>query len=251
MIPANAANHRNMRMIMVELRNTVDGRSEVFVAFHHHVFGRFAEAHHHIKAFQLRPNHEIRLNADLFQYMENHRSDSRFAVAAADNDARFVLALLVKVFGIGIHLQAKFLSANQFWVVDACVHTENDGIVTIIKFLGKPAPAGRQDSFIGQARLARLKDFVIRTRDFITLAVQGNGEVVHGTPAYGNKMDFFHSIKQRRVSYSYRTATTSYPCYIPVLGDFRGSWSYKTYPLQKYGLFLDWQAKNENFYSCP
>ena len=58
-------------------------------------------------------------------------------------------------------------------------------------------------------------------------------------------------IKQRRVSYSYRTATTSYPCYIPVLGDFRGSWSYKTYPMQKYGLFLDWQAKNENFYSCP
>lgn len=49
--------------------------------------------------------------------------------------------------------------------------------------------------------------------------------------------------KKRRVSYLYRTATTSYPCYIPVLGDFRGSWSYKTYPMQKYGLFLDWQAK--------
>ena len=45
--------------------------------------------------------------------------------------------------------------------------------------------------------------------------------------------------KQRRVSYSYRTATTSYPCYIPVLGDFRGSWSYETYPLQKYGLLMD------------
>ena len=46
-------------------------------------------------------------------------------------------------------------------------------------------------------------------------------------------------IKQRRVSYSYRTATTSYPCYIPVLGDFRGSWSYKTYPMQKYGLLSE------------
>ena len=57
--------------------------------------------------------------------------------------------------------------------------------------------------------------------------------------------------KKRRVSYLYRTATTSYPCYIPVLGDFRGSWSYKTYPLQKYGLFPNWQAKTEKFYSCP
>ena len=55
-------------------------------------------------------------------------------------------------------------------------------------------------------------------------------------------------IKQRRVSYSYRTATTSYPCYIPVLGDFRGSWSYKTYPMQKYGLLSEWQAKKRDFF---
>ena len=55
-------------------------------------------------------------------------------------------------------------------------------------------------------------------------------------------------IKQRRVSYSYRTATTSYPCYIPVLGDFRGSWSYKTYPMQKYGLLSEWQAKKRLFF---
>ncbi len=34
--------------------------------------------------------------------------------------------------------------------------------------------------------------------------------------------------------------STIYPCYIPVLGEFNRSWSYKTYPLQKYN-FL--QAK--------
>ncbi len=28
--------------------------------------------------------------------------------------------------------------------------------------------------------------------------------------------------------------STIYPCYIPVLGEFNRSWSYKTYPLQKY-----------------
>ena len=48
--------------------------------------------------------------------------------------------------------------------------------------------------------------------------------------------------KKRRVSYLYRTATTAYPCYLPVLGDFSRSWSYKTYPMQKYGLFFKWQA---------
>ena len=36
--------------------------------------------------------------------------------------------------------------------------------------------------------------------------------------------------QKRRVSYLYRTATTAYPCYLPVLGEFSRSWSYKTYP---------------------
>ena len=31
--------------------------------------------------------------------------------------------------------------------------------------------------------------------------------------------------------------STIYPCYIPVLGEFNRSWSYKTYPLQKYNFF--------------
>jgi len=29
-------------------------------------------------------------------------------------------------------------------------------------------------------------------------------------------------------SYLYRTATTTYPCCLPALGDFSRSWSYKT-----------------------
>ena len=40
------------------------------------------------------------------------------------------------------------------------------------------------------------------------------------------------------VSYLHRTATTAYPCYLPVLGEFSGSWSYKTYPSRK--------SKNKN-----
>ncbi len=43
---------------------------------------------------------------------------------------------------------------------------------------------------------------------------------------------------KKRVSYLYRTATTAYPCYLPILGEFSRSWSYKTYPLQKYKIPL-------------
>ncbi len=28
--------------------------------------------------------------------------------------------------------------------------------------------------------------------------------------------------------------STAYPCFLPDLGEFSRSWSYKTYPLQKY-----------------
>lgn len=42
------------------------------------------------------------------------------------------------------------------------------------------------------------------------------------------------SFEQKKwVSYLYRTATTVYPCYLPVLGEFNRSWSYKTYPAQR------------------
>jgi len=39
-------------------------------------------------------------------------------------------------------------------------------------------------------------------------------------------------VNKKRVSYLYRTATTAYPCYLPILGEFGRSWSYKTYPVQ-------------------
>jgi len=39
-------------------------------------------------------------------------------------------------------------------------------------------------------------------------------------------------VNKKRVSSSYRTATTFYPCCLPTLGEFKGSWSYKTYPVQ-------------------
>lgn len=41
---------------------------------------------------------------------------------------------------------------------------------------------------------------------------------------------------EKGVSYLHRTATTAYPCFLPDLGGFSRSWSYKTYPVQTYEL---------------
>jgi len=54
---------------------------------------------------------------------------------------------------------------------------------------------------------------------------------------------------KKRVSYLYRTASTIYPCFIPDLGEFDRSWSYKTYPLQRYEIVDTLQLSANNFYA--
>lgn len=44
---------------------------------------------------------------------------------------------------------------------------------------------------------------------------------------------------KKRASYLYRTATTIYPCSVPGLGGFNGSWSYKTCPAAKVEISLE------------
>ncbi len=57
-----------------------------------------------------------------------------------------------------------------------------------------------------------------------------------------NNFPFFVVFRQRkRESPVHRTATTSYPCSLPVLGEFRGSWSCTTFPCANiviFGIFL-------------
>ncbi len=56
----------------------------------------------------------------------------------------------------------------------------------------------------------------------------GNGILVVETG--GDGIYGYHN--EKRESDLHRTATTSYPCCIPALGEFRGSWSCKTFPMQ-------------------
>ena len=43
---------------------------------------------------------------------------------------------------------------------------------------------------------------------------------------------------KKRESLAHRTATTSYPCCLPTLGEFRGSWSCTTFPTANIRIFL-------------
>jgi len=59
----------------------------------------------------------------------------------------------------------------------------------------------------------------VMTKIFINNGIQNILSKIH-----------FH---EKRASYLYRTATTVYPCFLPDLGEFNGSWSYKTCPVCK------------------
>ena len=48
--------------------------------------------------------------------------------------------------------------------------------------------------------------------------------------------------KKKGVSPLYRTASTTYPCFLPDLGEFSRSWSYKTYPGAKL-IRITWNPK--------
>ena len=100
MIPAYSTNYSDMRMVFVKLRHSVYRRSEVFVTLDYHIFRGFAEAHHHVEAFKLSPNHEISLDSGLFHHVQNHRGDGGLSMAAANHNADFVFTLFVKIFRI-------------------------------------------------------------------------------------------------------------------------------------------------------
>ena len=52
-------------------------------------------------------------------------------------------------------------------------------------------------------------------------------------------------VHKKRVSYLYRTATTTYPCLIPHLGESVGAGRIRLTPAQKYEFFVSLQRKKE------
>lgn len=65
----------------------------------------------------------------------------------------------------------------------------------------------------------------------------------HQTNFGKNEERTFCQEEKKMASYLYRTATTAYPCYIPVLGEFSRSWSYKTCRCKGNGRWDNMQIK--------
>ena len=90
----------------------------------------------------------------------------------------------------------------------------------------------------GNHHLAGRPRHLLQHRDLRRLpgVHEGPGGVVRrhqaGRAAADDDNVRLHDRIQKRESLAHRTATTSCPCCLPALGEFRGSWSCTTFPLQ-------------------
>ena len=195
-VPLDAGHNGHMGLVEVKLGAAVDRRSEVFVPFDHHHLRGVAEAHHHLKTFQLRTYHIVGLDAAVLQHMQNHGRGGGLAVAAANDYAGLVLRLLVKVFGVAVYLDTQLLCPQQLGIVSTGMHTQHDGVEVGGDALGMPAETVGQEPVALEAAAGGVEDFVIGARDVVAFQVEGDGQVVHGAAADGYKMDV-HFLKNR------------------------------------------------------
>ena len=76
----------------------------------------------------MRTDHVVGFDAEAVQYIEDHGGRGRLTVRAAYNDTDLILGLLIEVLGEGVYLDAQLTCADQFGIVLASVHTQDDGI---------------------------------------------------------------------------------------------------------------------------
>jgi hypothetical protein len=59
------------------------------------------------------------------------------------------------------------------------------------------------------------------------------------------KIGYKKTVGEEKKQVWHRTATTAYPCYLPVLGEFSRSWSYQTYGCKTIKKYHAYKLKNE------
>src|SRR5690606_27702231 len=75
------------------------------------------------------------------------------------------------------------------------VHSENHCIQVSCNLFGKPTCFFWQETPLFQPGGRRFKDGIVRTRNPVSFFVQGDGKIVHGVSANGNKLYFLHQLK--------------------------------------------------------
>jgi len=149
MIPSNAAQQRNMRLIIADFGQAVYRRSKIFIAFEDHQ-GGVAQLHRSLKTLQSRAYQVVKLLAAAAQHMHNHGSECGFSMAARYHYPRFVYRLLVDKFGISIYFELQGLRPQQFGIVGFGVHSQNNGIEVGGDALRKPTHFGGQQSGLSE-----------------------------------------------------------------------------------------------------
>ena len=191
MVPRYTADNAHVRLVQVELGTAVDRRGEVLIALHHHNLRLVRQLHHHLETGQLRAHHVVAIHMMILQHMQNHCRNGGLAMTATHHNTELVLALLVQKFGIGIHLDTQLVGTNQFGIIQAGVHPQDDRIEVGRNLVGIPADGVGKESIFLQTAFGGIENLVVGTGNGVTFLVKGDGQIVHGATADGNKM-YFH-----------------------------------------------------------
>ncbi|MGB2423759.1 MAG: hypothetical protein ACPH97_03440, partial [Flavobacteriales bacterium] len=93
--------------------------------------------------------------------MQNHRRDGGFAVASGDDQAFFGVGCKPQKLGIALNLQVQLLCADQFGVVGACVHAQDDNLNVRSDSACIPAFLFGKEAGSSQPATTRLEDLIV------------------------------------------------------------------------------------------
>ena len=91
MVPCNPAQQGNIGTVQVEFWSPVNGRRQYSSPSKTIKIIFFGQVHHSVETFQLCPDHIIDRSVVVLQYMQDHGSDRRLAMASADDHPGLVL----------------------------------------------------------------------------------------------------------------------------------------------------------------
>ncbi len=189
MVPGDTTQHPDMGMVKVKFGPPVIWGREVLVPFKDGDAGVVAQTDHGVESFDLGSHHVVEGHAAFAQDVHDHGGDGGFAMAAADNHADFFACLLKEKLRVGEDLQAQFPGSEELGVVASGVHAQNDGIEVGGDFSGEPSRGFGQQSAGRQPPPGGLHDLIVGTSDQIPFMMEGQGQIMHGAPSDGNKMD--------------------------------------------------------------
>ena len=191
-VPRDAADQRDVRPVQVELGHRLERGGQVFIPLDHRHPAAVAEPDHAVEALQLRTHQVVQVHAFLTQHVHHHAGDGGLAVASPDHHAGLLPGAFVEIGRVAVDGQTELLRPKQLGIVGPGMHAQDHRLQALVDAAGIPAHAGRQQPQVLQAAAAGFEDLVVTARHLESLAMEGNGHVVHGTASDGDEVDPAH-----------------------------------------------------------